>query len=403
VAGSKFRPQVRRLLFIDAEIRKGGFPNCSALGRAWEVSYKTIRRDVEYLRDQMGAPIEYDAARHGYAYADRNWYLPSVSLSEGDLLAMLLGAQALAAYEGTPVAGELQGIFTRLAGLLPDTISLPPELVFERFSFAGPPSRPVDVVVWKAVVRGVMHRRELEITYRSAGGPAPRRRRLRPLHVANIEGDWYVLAVEEGRSGVRQFALSRIRDAEVTDAPFEPPRGFSARSLLEHRVGKFVVGHGRAEQPVRLLFRADTAGTIRERRWHRRQRIEPRRDGALVLTLPVSDARILVPWVLGFGDAVRVLGPAALRREVAAALRAAAAQYGDRGSAAKGRKAVLRGIPKRGRAERSSRGADDPVCADRETGRPAVCPASADKPRRAAMRPPQNRPRKNGCGDGSVC
>jgi predicted DNA-binding transcriptional regulator YafY len=327
MAGAKFRPQYRRLLFIDAEIRKGGCPNCSALGTAWEVSYKTIRRDIEYLRDQLGAPVEYDAARHGYRYADRNWYLPSVALSEGDLLAMLLGSQALALYEGTPVAAELKAIFSRLAGLLPEKISLPPELVYERFSFAGAPTRPVEVAVWKAVVRAVMHQRVLEVVYQSMGKGGPRPRRLRPLHVANIEGDWYLLAEEEGRDGILQFALSRIRSADVAEEVFEPPRGFHARSILEHRVGKFVVGNRRAETEVRLLFRKDMAPFVREKQWHRRQKLQTRRDGAVALTLPVSEARLIIPWVLSFGAAVKVLGPADLRREVAASLAEAAGRY----------------------------------------------------------------------------
>ena len=54
----KFKPQYRRLLFIDRKVRDGSYPNCPSLAREWEVSVKTIQRDIDYLRDELGAPLE---------------------------------------------------------------------------------------------------------------------------------------------------------------------------------------------------------------------------------------------------------------------------------------------------------------------------------------------------------
>ncbi len=78
MSAPKFKPQYRRLLFIDGEIRKGKYPNCTGLAREWEVSPRTVQRDIDYLRWELGAPMEYDAIRHGFHYTDRSWFLPSV-------------------------------------------------------------------------------------------------------------------------------------------------------------------------------------------------------------------------------------------------------------------------------------------------------------------------------------
>jgi predicted DNA-binding transcriptional regulator YafY len=154
---AKFKPQYRRLLYIDRKIREGRFPNCSSLAEAWETSTRTILRDLEYLKDELGAPIEYEPIKRGFFYSDPSWFLPSVMLSEGDLLALLIGQQALTMYRGTPMAGELERIFGKLAELLPDKIAIGPEFMQARVSFFNPPSRPIDPETWRVVLRALMH------------------------------------------------------------------------------------------------------------------------------------------------------------------------------------------------------------------------------------------------------
>jgi len=52
----KFKPQYRRLMFIDRKVREGKYPNCAKMGQEWEVSSKTIQRDIDYMRDELDAP-----------------------------------------------------------------------------------------------------------------------------------------------------------------------------------------------------------------------------------------------------------------------------------------------------------------------------------------------------------
>ena len=45
------------------------YPNCRKIAEEFEVSAKTVQRDVSFMRDRMGLPIEYDKARFGFHYA----------------------------------------------------------------------------------------------------------------------------------------------------------------------------------------------------------------------------------------------------------------------------------------------------------------------------------------------
>ena len=112
------KAQFPRLLELDRQIRAGDYPNCLKFSGEYEVSQKTIQRDIDFLRDQMNAPIEYDRERQGFYYKDTTWFLPALSLSEGDLFVLLVASKALEAYRGTPVAKELERVFTKITDCL---------------------------------------------------------------------------------------------------------------------------------------------------------------------------------------------------------------------------------------------------------------------------------------------
>lgn len=77
----KFRTRWRHVLLIDERIRSGQAPNCAALARELEVCRRTVLRDIDFLRDDLGAPVEYDPSRGGYVYTEANWIMPSVRIT----------------------------------------------------------------------------------------------------------------------------------------------------------------------------------------------------------------------------------------------------------------------------------------------------------------------------------
>ena len=44
------------------------YPNCRKIADEFEVSAKTVQRDINFMRDQLGLPIEYDRERFGFRY-----------------------------------------------------------------------------------------------------------------------------------------------------------------------------------------------------------------------------------------------------------------------------------------------------------------------------------------------
>jgi predicted DNA-binding transcriptional regulator YafY len=316
------KTQFSRLIELDRLIRTGRHPNCRGFAADWEVSQKTVQRDIDYLRDQLGAPVEYDRSRNGFRYTDSNWFLPAVSLSEGDFLTLLLAGRVMEAYRGVPVAERLGQVFAKLSALLPDRLTLNPELVYSGFSFTSPPSKAITTDIWTAVIRGLLARRALNISYRSFEAKRSKLRQIRPYHVANLQGEWYVFGHCERSGTVLQFALARIRSAELTDDVFEIPADFDAGELLSNAFARFA-GSGES-QKVCIRFDKSVAEWIRERVWHPRQKLKTLKTGAVELTFPAAGLFEVMRWTMAWGRAARVVEPRELRgwiKEEIAAMR----------------------------------------------------------------------------------
>src|SRR5205085_5910152 len=118
------RPPLERMLRIHRSIQSGKFPNATKLAGVLEVTTKTIHRDIEFMRDRLELPIEYDGSRFGYAYTEEVNAFPTVQITEGELFALVVAEKALQQYRGTSFEKPLLSAIRKMEESLPDTISL---------------------------------------------------------------------------------------------------------------------------------------------------------------------------------------------------------------------------------------------------------------------------------------
>ncbi|SDE77581.1 Predicted DNA-binding transcriptional regulator YafY, contains an HTH and WYL domains [Paenibacillus sp. cl6col] len=73
---------MHRILWFDQEVRSNHFPNCTQLAHQFELSTRQANRDIEYMVNSLGAPLQYDAKKRGYRYTDATFALPSTYITE---------------------------------------------------------------------------------------------------------------------------------------------------------------------------------------------------------------------------------------------------------------------------------------------------------------------------------
>lgn len=327
---AKFKPQYRRLLFIDRKLKEGRHPNCRTLAAEWETSEKTIQRDIEYLRDELDAPIVYDHVRHGYRYTEPNFSLPAIQLAESDLFAVLIAEQCLAQFRDTPLHGKLASVFAKIRDALPDKTSAHPAWLSDRILLFPDPRTRVDPGTWDTIARAIRENRRLSIVHRAPGQEAggETERTVDPYYLVSYRGEWYLCSLCHLRGSIRTFGVSRIRRARLLDDTFAMPRGLTKEKLFGDLFG--IIWKEKFRK-VRIRFSPDVAPYIRERQWHPAQRIREADGGGLVLEFVTNHLNEVKDWVLSWGANARALAPAALVEKLRADLRRLRQAYGVRG------------------------------------------------------------------------
>lgn len=311
------RPPLGRMMKIHQCLMKGQFPNCSTLAKAIEVSTKTIQRDLEYMRDQLGLPLEYDAQEHGYFYTQEVTNFPTIPATEGELLALFVSQHALAQYKGTPFEQPLQSAFAKLSAVMGDEISVDPEELAKALSFRHTGVAVTDLEVFKVIRDSLLTCHELSFPYKKLTSQRAERRTVQPYHLASIDGQWYLFAMDKARRDIRTFVLARIQDVPKPGKPFEKPEDFS---LTDRLMGSFGVFKGTGDFRVKIEFDAFAAQLVRERKWHESQQLKEIPGGGLQLAMRLDSLEEIERWVLSWGSHAKVLGPAQLRHRVKQAL-----------------------------------------------------------------------------------
>lgn len=309
------KPALRRLWTIDRELRKKGYPTAEQLARLNEVDTRTARRDIESLRDDHGAPVKYDAKRRGWYYTSETYRLPAVVITEGELVALFLAGQALCQVQGTKYETDLQWAFRKLAEFLPDEVSLHWDSLEQAQSFRQSVTTPHDVDRFHRLADAVLHRRQLRIRYWTASRNEETERTIDPLHLAAIDGEFFLIAWCHARKTQRMFAPARIRELQETGETFDVPSGF--------HVGEFFDGSFRVvnelEQPVqtvRLRFAPSAAKYVKEKIYHPSQENLLHDDGAFEMTMSLRSLIEIRRFALSWGSECEVLEPGSLREDI---------------------------------------------------------------------------------------
>lgn len=277
---------------------------------------RSIERDLVYLREAHGDRLHTDD-RHRHHLRSR-----AALLHDVEALAMYMAARMLT-HTGIGERHYRQTM-TTLAQQVPEPAR---SALLRRVDALRSHDRDR---VLDLVAQAWFGRRVLRCRYESAA----RRWSKRDLEVYFVEvgrrnHEPYVLAVDRAAPGkVLVFKFARMREVSVTHETYEIPPDFDPDAVIGDAFGVILGESVR----VTVRLRRGVAMAFREVAGEALVSLAEEPDGsALAVVRGTLDshgrALELVPWLLGWGDAVEVLEPAAVREDLVGTLRRAAAQY----------------------------------------------------------------------------
>ena len=308
--------QFWRLLKIDEQLRAKRFPTARSLAKEFDVSKRTVERDIEFLRDRYEAPIEYDHSKCGYAYTQETFFLKSLFLTDEELFSAAVFEKALQQYRNTPIEGRLKAVFAKLTELLPDdAVSVNTMWLGDSLTFIPEPSPEISPEIFDAVFSGVKARRAIRFLYRSLTQTEAAVRTCEPYHIVCQRGAWYVIGRCVDKNEERIFSFSRMSEIEVLkDWAFELPAGFTVEQYIDKNVGVWL--NRRKPFTVRLLFSASVSAFAEEHIWNEEQTVLVHEDKSVEVSFKTTQFEEMKRFVLGQGATVRVLEPAELVQAV---------------------------------------------------------------------------------------
>jgi len=331
--------RTERFYKIELLLRGRGCVSFAALQDELSVSPATLKRDLQYLRDRMSAPIVYDAFSNGYRFAAptadttaARHELPGLWFSENEIHALLTMHQLLAGLDDDGVlARHLQPMVDKLQGMLGSDASEARELM-RRVKVIGTARRRVPSRYFELLGSALLQRRRIALRYFKRSDRSESEREVSPQRLVNYRATWYLDAWCHASDGLRRFALDAIRAARPLETK---ARNVAVRELeAELDAGYGIYGGAGAKVKwATLVFDASAALWVANEEWHPQQKSRwldgTAGEGRYELQVPYSDPTELMMDILRHGDSVSVSGDKALAAAVGKRLRSAAAQYAE--------------------------------------------------------------------------
>lgn len=301
----------------------------SLLVEKLEVSRATIKRDLEYMRNRLNAPIVWDREEGGYRFAGREggaaqYELPGLWFSAQEVHALLTMQHLLMGLDSGGLLGpHIAPLLARLRALLGTTDDTTEE-IHKRIRILGMASRRMALDHFAVVGSALLRRKRLLISHYVRARDETIEREVSPQRLVHYRDNWYLDAWCHLRNDLRSFAVDAIRRAEIIE---QPARNVPEKTLDSVLGAGYGIFSGRKVTWAKLRFTPERARWVSLEQWHPRQKARFDKDGSYLLDVPYSDSRELVMDILKQGAGVEVLAPAALRKDVAAQLQKALGQY----------------------------------------------------------------------------
>jgi len=290
-----------------------------------ECSRATLYRAVSTLKDQLNAPIVYDAERGGFLYERSGqgdaYELPGLWFSAKELQALAI-MQRLLKDAGGGLLEEHLGPLSRRLNELTRHQRLNLGEAASRLRFPAIAARPAGEA-FGSVASATLQRKRVWIEYHARGTDKITDRTVSPQRVVHYREGWYLDAWDDDKDALRSFAIDRIRKPTVLE---EDAYDVPEAELDEHYASAYGIFGGKADKVAVLVFTAERARWVADEKWHPQQQARWLEDGRYELKIPYRESRELVLDVLRHGSGVMVMAPDALadavRAELAEALRA---------------------------------------------------------------------------------
>ena len=271
------------------------------------ISPATLKRDLKYLREQLGTPIEYDAFERTYKIGAVGQQgakeMPGLWFSESELYGLAFAHHLLEELDPhQKLAPRLKSVIERVERLVSPEAGT--SKLFERVRLMVPGKRVVNSEVFEVVSTALIQRRQVRMSFLTHSRHVRAERDVSPQRMVFCR-TWQLDAWCHQENELRLFALEEVESGERLEKPAKEVSLQLIERLFDGTYGNF------PDEPNRwatLVFTEEAALNVEREIWHPMQRMRRLNDSQLELVLPYGSPIELVMDIMRHGDQVVVIG-----------------------------------------------------------------------------------------------
>ena len=265
--------------------------------QGFEISPRTLQRDIEQVRNEFGVEIKYDRAKNGY-YIDKE-----DSLNLESFLRFL----------------EMMVTANIIADCLKDGKDNMNYLNFEsKGNLRG-------IEYLKDFLLAIRTQRVVNFTHENFQTEKRKKVIMKPYLLKEYRNRWYVIGNVEGIKEFRIYGIDRITELIVTKEKFKLSKSAEVIDLFENTIGLLYDEH--ELQEVHLAFEAIEAKYVKSLPWHQSQVLLSENAKETVFKLNITPNYELKQKILMLGANVKVVKPLWLAKEIKENLMKTLKQY----------------------------------------------------------------------------
>jgi len=291
------RTALPRFFKIDSAIASGKFPNSNDLAEICETSVSTISRDIEFMRSQLDAPIEYDSYNMGYYYSKKTYRLPASFTGAEDILALNMAKSLLTLYRETPIFDAANNLLASITAPLAaegNSDWLENRIVVPKIA-----SVKVKPEIWDAIVSALKKNRVITFQYKGIWDEEYQERSAHPYQLLFNNGAWYLYAFAEERKDRRIFSIARMQNVCLAKESFILPKNFRYSDAVGESYFGVYIGDEKFTFVIDCYDEAAIFAT--ERIWADDQKITEIKGGVTIEFTSTQFDKVL-RWVISNGS-----------------------------------------------------------------------------------------------------
>ena len=296
----EYDKKIFRLLYILNRLDKGGKVSTRRLAKEFNVTLRTVQRDLELL-NMTGFPLE--SLEKGYHSFAEGFSLGKVMASEEEA-SLLSFLYEIAKSLGENFEESFQGILRKVLAegeessfyvKIPEGVKLDKEF---------PHLKDLELAIEEC--------RKIELSYLTKEGEV-KQFKVHPLKIIFFEGFWYLLTRIDEKEWIVKFRLENIKEVTVLDEYFALPENL--KTMLDQSVNIWF--SEKRDKKVVLKVDKDIARFFKQRTFFPLQEIKKEnKDGSMLVESTVGHYMEVIPTIFKWLPRITVVKPKELREEI---------------------------------------------------------------------------------------